>query len=313
VRYLRMLGLCLATLFALTAMTAGQALAKEACKQYGSHCETLKEHEAYQAFVHCPFATGTEFCAAGSSYAYETGANGKPLNGKEGAVSYFTAGKVTVDLTKPIKLNVGLGFTGTVNEFFAISPVGVPAIEPVAQKAPPLTKDVNTAVLPPSELERYEYLVHQAHETKTYATIEAAGPIDSLVVNLGNIIGTSGTAFVFPVKVHLTSSFVGEDCYVGSEEHPIDVPFTTGKAGELEGSAGKFSQESEILVEYAQRLVSDEFVSPGVENCGINGGADEAIDSALGLPSASGNSSLLNSVFRLVVAEEANLALKGEG
>jgi hypothetical protein len=313
VRLVRILGLCLAAFFALSAMTAGQAMAKEACKEYGTHCETMKEHESFQAFAACPFAAKPEFCAVGSSYGYATAANGKPLDGKEGPVSYFTAGKVTVDLTKPIRLNVGLAFTGTQNEFFAVSPAEGPAIEPVAQKAPPVTEDVNTALLSQSELERYDYWVHIEHNTKTSAVIEAAGPIESLVVNLANIIGEHGTAFVFPVKVHLISPFAGPDCYVGSDANPIDVPFTTGEAGELRGTPGKFAEESEeILVEYGQRLVSDNFASPGVENCGINGGADEAIDSALGLPSASGNTSLLNSVFRLVVAEEAQRGLKGE-
>jgi hypothetical protein len=312
VRHVRMLGLCLAALFALSAMTAGQALAKEACKQYGERCETLEEHASFQALANCPFETaGVEFCAAGSSYEHET--TGKGKSNKESAISYFTAGKVTVDLKKPIRLRIGMVFSGIVNEFNAAAPVGVPAIEPVAQAGPPLTKDVNTALLSTSELERYDYWVHHAKETKTSATIEMAGPVESLHVNLANIIGEHGSAFVFPVKVKLSSPFVGNDCYVGSDENPIDVPFTTGEAGELHGKAGRFEEESDtILVDYDQTLVSSEFASPGVEGCGVDGGADEAIDSAFGLPSASGNTSLLNAVFRLAVREEVEKGLKGE-
>lgn len=312
-RHVKMLGLCLAALFALSAMTAGQALAKkETCKQYGERCETLEEHASFQAMASCPFGTAElSFCAAGSSYGHETTGQGK--SNKESAISYFTAGNVTVELKKPIRLRIGMVFSGIVNEFNAAAPVGVPAIEPVAQAGPPLPKDVNTALLSTSELERYDYWAHHAKETKTYATIELAGPIESLHVNLYNIIGESGTSFVFPVKVKLSNPFVGNDCYVGSDENPIDVPFTTGEAGALHGKAGRFEEESDtILVDYDQTLVSSEFASPGVEGCGVEGGADAAIDSAFGLPSASGNTSLLNAVFRLAVAEEVEKGLKGE-
>ena len=303
----------MAAVFALSAMTAGQALAKEACKMYGEHCETLEEHASFQAFSSCPFEVpGVELCAAGSSYEHET--NGKGRSNKESAISFFTAGKVTVELKKPIRLRIGLvPVPEHVNEFSAVAPVGVPAIEPVAQAGPPVTKDVNTALLSTSELERYDYWVHHVKETKTYATVELAGSVESLHVQLGNVLSGHGTAFVFPVKVKLSNPFVGNECYVGSNANPIDVPFTTGEAGELHGKTGLFEEESNaILVDYDQSLVSNEFASPGVEGCGVDGGADEAVDSALGLPSATGNTSLLNSVFRLVTREQEEQGLKGE-
>ena len=40
--------------------------------------------------------------------------------------------------------------------------------------------------------------------------------------------------------------------------------------------------------------MSSTFGAPGVEGCGVEGGADAAMDAALGLPSASGNSAVLN-------------------
>ena len=135
--------------------------------------------------------------------------------------------------------------------------------------------------------------------------MELAGPASAVGINTGNLIDEEGTAFSFPVKVKLTNPFLGEDCYVGSDSSPVVVNYTTGSAGELRGKAGGFTSEheGEILVIAGDTLVNDSFVSPGVEGCGVEGGADAAVDSALGLPSASGNSSVLNGVLRVASAE----------
>jgi hypothetical protein len=237
VRHVRMLGLCLVAVFALGAMTAGQAMAKkEACIQYGTACETLKEHATFQAYANCPFgATEIVFCTNAKSYykeTFKTKAEEESTNKaaeeayKEsevpfhaGQLSYFTAGKVTVPLKGSITLQGGLKPSGTVNVFNFIAPTnGVPAIEPVKQPSIPLTKGVNKSLLSQSELERYDYWTRVVKEIKTYATVELAGPVERLQINLGAIIGEHGDAFVFPVKVKLSNPFLGEHCYVGSEE-----------------------------------------------------------------------------------------------
>jgi hypothetical protein len=47
-----------------------------------------------------------------------------------------------------------------------------------------------------------------------------------------------------------------------------------------------------------------------VLGCGVEGGADEAINSALGLPSASGSMAILNGVLRASSEEEVAAHLK---
>ena len=64
-------------------------------------------------------------------------------------------------------------------------------------------------------------------------------------MSVGNLLFQEGTAFRFPVKVHLISPFTGENCYVGSDEHPIVVEFTTGKSGALQGRGGFLAAPSE--------------------------------------------------------------------
>ena len=321
-RHVRMLGLCLATLFALSAMTAGQALAKEKCQLYGETCETVKEHSAWQAFANCPLEEELDACVAGKSYYKETFktkqdqeeylTNHPEYHG--GQVSYFTAGNVTVPLKNSISLRGGFisGEESGVQDWVAA--VGAATIEPVPQPSVSLKKGVNAALLSQSELERYDYYVHIGKETKTYATVELAGPVSNLHINLNHILEEQGQAFVFPVKVKLSNPFLGEHCYVGSDASPIKVPFTTGTAGELRGKFGEFITEasSDILVDWGQTLVSNEFASPGVEGCGVDGGADEAVDSALGLPAPTGNKSVLNGVLKLAGEETTTRALKGE-
>lgn len=339
-RHVRMLGLSLLVVLALAAVSSASASAAEGCKSgqilYGATCETAKEHATYQYLANCPFDAplregyetieedGT--CVGGESFYTEhwnskqqreewEQAYGRPVPGLK---SYFTAGKVTVPLRYSITLRGGLepriGGNEELEEFIWIGAEGAPTIEPVAQPSISLTKGVNKALLSPSELERFTYYTKVAKQTRTTAAVELAGPTEGVKVNIGNQLTEEGTAFTFPVKVHLRSPFLGENCYVGSDEHPIFVPFTTGQDGELRGKLGRidFSNHGEILEIWGDTLVSSSFSSPGVENCGIDGGADEAIDSALGLPSATGNSSVLNGLLLLSSGVGTKEALEGK-
>ena len=216
----------------------------------------------------------------------------------------------------PITLRGAIGFRGLNGEEEEwLGAEGGPTIEPVAEQGPALTKDVNTSLLSPSELNRCNYYTKVAKETKTTATVELAGPADSIKVSVGALLSEEGTAFEFPVKVHLSNPFVGPNCYVGSNEHPIVVPFTTGTSGELRGKNGsriKQDKNEFILDVLTDTLVNGTFASPGVEGCGVEGGADEAIDSALALPSASGNIAVLNGTLKLATGENAKKGLAGE-
>jgi hypothetical protein len=316
VKQIKVFGLSLVATFAMAAVAAGSVGA-----------ETIREHSTWQAFANCPFHTppfNEEYeeltaCVWGtSSYKerwqskaqqeqWET-SHGQP---EPGLLSQFTAGKVTVALKMPILLRGGFEIPIEGEEILWIAAREAPTIQPVPQKTIPITKGVNRSLLSPKELERYEYYVHTAKQTKTYATVELAGPAEQIHLNLSHQLEEEGTAFVFPVKVKLSNPFLGENCYVGSDSSPIKVPFTTGQDGELHGKLGLLTTEHEggVLVIWGDTLVSSSFSAPGVEGCGVEGGADEAVDSALGLPSATGNTSVLNGVLRLAGSEEVEAHL----
>ena len=123
------------------------------------------------------------------------------------------------------------------------------------------------------------------------ATVELAGPATSIVLNERHLLDLEGTAFAFPVKVRLSNPFLGGSCYVGSDEHPVVVEFTTGTTGALKGKLDTTTtnRAGTILTLGNTTLVSNSFAVPGVEGCGVEGGSDEAVNSKLGLPSPEGN------------------------
>jgi hypothetical protein len=220
---------------------------------------------------------------------------------------------VNVQLKLPITLQGGIAFEEEAQRW--VGPEGTNSIQPVAEVAQPLTHDVNPSLLSPAELNRYNYFVKVSHEIKATATVELAGPPSAIQVNVVNLLTEEGVAFAFPVKVKLTNPFFGASCYVGSDEHPITVEFTTGTSGELRGKNGsllKGNKAGTIFSLLTDTLVSSTFSSPGVEGCGVGGGADEAMNSALGLPSASGNLAVLNGTLKLASQESAKEGLEGK-
>lgn len=311
----------LAVLAFMLAILPASAQART-CTEYGETCETAKEHAEFQAFAACPFTAAEEvICSwAGSTYheVWPTKTAKEEFEKERERTapnlpSEFTAGKVTVQLKSPITLQGGI--TSNEEGDVWLPAEGAPTIAPVAEKAAALQKDVDTALLSEAELSRFDYYVKTAKETATSATVELAGPATSITVNVDNLLEEEGTAFSFPVKVHLQNAFLGEDCYVGSNEDPIVVEFTTGVSGELRGKNGsklEANKAGSILSLLTDTLVSTTFASPGVEGCGVDGGADAAIDAGLGLPSASGNSSVLNGTLKLAAGSEAKEGLEGK-
>lgn len=324
-RRMTWLWLCLVGALVMLGAVGAGAAGAATCHQhlYGTACESEKEHAEFEAFASCPFSSPL---IADCSWAQSTlkevfpkrpdkeeweAERGRATLGME---SQFKAGNVSVILRNPITLRGAIGFNEEGEEIW-LGAEGAETIQAVSEPGPPLTKDVNTSLLSPSELNRYNYYTKVAHETKTTATVELAGSASEIEVSVEALLSEEGVAFQFPVKVHLQNPFVGSSCYVGSNEHPIVVPFTTGISGDLQGKNGSkltIDKSGAIITVLTDTLVNDTFSSPGVEGCGVEGGADEAVDSALGLPSASGNLAVLNGTLKLTGAESAKEGLEGK-
>jgi hypothetical protein len=268
-----MLGLCLFAMFAMSAIAAVPALANE--------------KNVWNKFVECPLKYPEELnaCTVGTT----------------GPESFFQAGKVTVHFVKPIKLQIGLKEDeAAYGGLKIIGAEGGHSVTKVNEPAPPLTEDINAELLSEPEKARYEAYLAAGKSTKATATIELAKPAEDMEISLGALLSeTSDTALEFPVMIRLNNPFVGKYCTVGSTQNPINVSFITGETSPpppnvpIHGALGTINVlgEGNILQIVGDRLVNNSYASPGVQSCGINGGADAAMNSALGLPSPAGTNS----------------------
>ncbi len=348
-RHVRMLVLCLVAMFAMSATTlvvAAPALAGEKCNQ---ECKELKEKEkqeakekkekekaeakqqkerekeekkkqrieekelrkhpeggAFEKFNSCP-ATDPELSAC--------------IYGEAGPESFFQAGKVTVHFVKPIILRGGMVEEEPSGEEHWIGSRYGNTISKEAEPAPSLT-EIDAEDLSESEKARYEAYLAGGGSTKVTATIELAAPATDIDLDETNLLDEeSGTAFGFPVEIHLTNKFLGTHCYVGNYQEPIFVPFTTGETSPpppntpIHGYVGRLTAEGEArIVKFTGTvLVNNSYAAPGVQGCGISGGDNLAIDTAFGLPSPAGSNTteLVGDLWQTgIEAEEEKIGFK---
>lgn len=255
-----------------------------------------KKTNEFAVFATCPFRTPEV---------------GGCVSAKSSNGSSFTAGNVTVPLTRPITLNGGFIELES-GEFVFVGAEGGSTLAPVRQIGPSLENDIEPSLLPQRLRGAYERDV--AHgKTRVFATIELAGSPSSIYLNESNILepeivpGEGGkTGLGLPTKVKLTNGFLGPECYVGSNSEPIEIDLTAGKSGSLEGKIGNLSSNSSgsILTISEDTLVNGTYEAPEAVGCGKNGEADAALNAKLGLPSASGkNSAVIDGTLKQAGAE----------
>jgi hypothetical protein len=159
--------------------------------------------------------------------------------------------------------------------------------------------------LPRFAQEMFNEFVDQRTTTTTTgltATTELAGTASSVGIDTQNLIEAKGTGLRLPVKVRLSNPLVGEDCYVGSNAHPIYIPFTTGfphsssgssSHGPVNGKPGhaQFKDEYNLVTIKEDSLLNDSFAAPRAEGCGgiLAFLVDPAVNAELGVPLAAGH------------------------
>jgi hypothetical protein len=226
-----MLGLCLVAVFALGAITAGSALAKDPYNQ-----NTWGQYKAcpYEK----PYSEVTD-CFAGITSG---GGNG----------GFFEYGHIKVKLNKSIYLHGGFKGGGSEVEV-------VPAREGYETLEAPelkvqggikvITKLIQEEAKWPQALKESFKQAAKNKESGINVKIEMAGEECFTVpgcLSTENIVFEEGTAFRLPLKVKVTGPFLeklgGGPCYIGSDENPIHINLTTGGAGR----AGSFNANEEF-------------------------------------------------------------------
>jgi hypothetical protein len=140
--------------------------------------------------------------------------------------------------------------------------------------------------------------------TGVTATVELAGPPSAIKFNAGAELFGAGTALAMPVKVKLGNSFLGNNCYIGSNSNPIQLNLTTGATSppppntSISGSPGELGviEEGNIIVTKNNRLVDNSFGAPGANGCGgilFSWAVDPFVNSIVGVPSPAGTNTAI--------------------
>ena len=131
---------------------------------------------------------------------------------------------------------------------------------------------------------------------RVYAAAESAGPITNFDL----------TTWTQPLEFHLINPLLGASCSIGSDDNPVLVnPSLTGSSlVEEMDPHPRYHPDTAVLEIKGATATDTTFTAPGVTGCGPGGSAniavDEAIDTAVGLPTVSGSDSLtLNGTFYL--------------
>jgi hypothetical protein len=128
------------------------------------------------------------------------------------------------------------------------------------------------------------------------ATAELAGTV---ILNEQHLL-EGGVGVTLPLKVHLQNELLGEDCYIGSTEHPLLLKLTAEEteppAGTepIEGETGKIVaiDKGRVLELEGNELVDNTFEAPAATGCGSNAFVEPVVtalvNADVGLPSAAG-------------------------
>jgi hypothetical protein len=293
VRRVRTLGFSLVALAVLAAVSSASASAE------------VKEPDwSWAKYRHCPVyeMNGEEKCSFSATKAGEGG--------------HYTVGTITVEITKQIALQGGLGPEEEVNgeniKKLVAPTDGTPPIEPTPETVPGevlgnvTEAEMNEAGWPQSLRESYAKAQrkHLFKEGKTTEVIEAAGK-DQDIVSTYNLLLEEGPTIVANVQISGRNPWLAElggSCQIGSEANPIVQHLQSGTSisplnGEaLVGKAGfaETHDRNEQVRTYETKLVDNTYPVPGAEKCG--GAENEAyldpiVDKAFGIPAPAGASS----------------------
>ena len=221
----------------------------------------------------------------------------------------FTIGKKTVPLVNPVTLQGGFEGAGEEVKFYGAE--NGETLSKTPQPVPGGLLGITAPTWWPKSIQ--EWFNKQINEglTGVTATVELTGPTKGLTnikLSTANLLNRTGTALGLPAKIKLSNPILGSSCYIGSESSPVQINFTTGKSGALEGVVGEvgFNEEFTIITIKGGKLVNGTYAAPSVNGCGgiFSFLVDPLVDSVLGTPSASGkNSAILQGVLQDAQAE----------
>lgn len=223
----------------------------------------------------------------------------------ETTAGLFTLGAKTVPVKSPVILQGGLEFKGDFTETLPLlAASGADTLSKTPQPVPGGLLGVTAPTWWPQILQDLFNETINNGFTGVTATVEIAGPVSGVKVNMANALLSEGVALAFPVKVKLSNPFLGSNCYVGSNSNPIKVNLTAGTTSPpppntpISGSPGEFvfKDEGALLGQKNNKLVDNAFAAPGANGCGgilFSWAVDPFVNSIVGVPSAAGKNTAI--------------------
>jgi hypothetical protein len=234
----------------------------------------------YEDFAGCPSHAENDTVATCVKYEFTGG--------------HIQLGKKNIPVTNPILFRGGQQkITG---EFQGNSEAGIV----------PVRQTVEGGLIGLTGLEWLDKILSEKEQLKVYAVVESAGQPGSLAT----------FPLSLPVKIHLENPVLGNSCYIGSNENPIQLSLITGTTSPpppnepITGQPGsEFEEEAErprVQTSTGGILVDNSFSAPGANGCQLNLGSlhigiDNLVNAAAALPAAAGhNTTVLDYTLSIV-------------
>jgi len=225
---------------------------------------------------------------------------------------FFTIGKKTVPLKNPVILQGGLETDEEETEVIFVGAENGDTLSKTPQTVPGGLLGVEAPKWWPLFLQNLFNETINKGLTGVTATVELAAPASAIKVSPSNLLSEEGVALGLPVKIKLSNSFLGNNCYIGSNAKPVVIDFTTGETSPpppnkpIHGSAGSVTvnEAGTIITLSGGSFVNNSFAAPGASGCGglFSFFIDPFVNSLVGLPSAAGtNTAILEGKFQLAV------------
>ncbi|MCW2982190.1 MAG: hypothetical protein JWO14_3917 [Solirubrobacterales bacterium] len=230
-------------------------------------------------------------------------------------------GEKTVPIVNPVTLQGGVTKPEERGEEFVEHLVAASNGETLSKTPQPVPGGLLGLVPPESSPPLIKELVEAVAEsglTGVNATLELARPASEIEISESNLAFEEGVALKLPVKIHLENTFLGGNCYVGSNTKPLIWNLTTGKTNPPVGIEPKhgfgglleFYEEEQIAEIAGSELVDNAWAAPKSAGCGgilLEALVDPVIDGQVGLPAGAGsNVAILKTTSFLARAAAVN-------
>jgi hypothetical protein len=208
----------------------------------------------------------------------------------------FTIGTKTVPVVNPATLQGGYEGIGQEIEFYGAE--NGDTLSKTPQPVPGGLAGITAPTWWPKFLQNWFNGLISEGFTGVDATVELTGPskgLTDIFLSTENLLFSEKTALGLPAKFHLENAILGNNCYIGSDSQPVQINFTTGEDGALDGSPGQFTFNDPFTIATVNggKLVNNSFTAPAAKGCGglFSLFVDPLLNTVLGLPSGAGNNS----------------------